>query len=260
MTTHPTSRIPSRADSFDVERIRTIRLIAEHAENGWFVGDDELAVAWTGAGTITANGLVTARPDEPVAEFDRLLSRLGDDQRVRVAQVGATPTAEQARWAADRGYEGSAVLPTMSTGLLDEIAAPPVARAVRPAERSHIAGIQQCMATAFGLTDVAGTAPFANDAVLARPEVSAFVVTDDDGQVVSTGMSVQTSPTIVGLYAIGTLPDHQRNGHGAAITWALMHAAREQGAEVAYLQASDEGARVYERLGFETVATRTYCF
>ena len=261
MTAHPTSRVPSRADSFDVERIRTIRLVAESAENGWFVGDDELAVAWTGAGTITANGLVSARPDVPAAEFEALRARLGTDRDFRIAQVGATPTEDQARWAADRGLENTAELPTMSTTLEDEVAEPPATRAVRRADRSHIDGIQRCMAISFGLGEnVASTAPFANESFLARPEVSAFVVTDEDGQVVSTGMSVQTSATVVGLYAIGTLPEHQRQGHGAAVTWALMHAAREQGAEVAYLQASDEGAPVYERLGFETVATRTYLF
>ncbi|WP_206609177.1 hypothetical protein [Curtobacterium citreum] len=33
-----------------------MRLVAEHAEGGWFVGDEELGAVFTGAGTITANG------------------------------------------------------------------------------------------------------------------------------------------------------------------------------------------------------------
>lgn len=54
-----------------------------------------------------------------------------------------------------------------------------------------------------------------------------------------------------GLYNICTLITHRRRGFGAALSLQPLLDARLQGYQTAILQASDEGARVYRRLGFE---------
>lgn len=251
---------PAQADVFDVERIKAMRLVAEHAEGGWFVGDEELGAVFTGAGTITANGLVTARADVRVDDLKQLRRRLSPDQALQSIQVGTDASAEQTEWAAALGFTRAGGIPTMTMDLREAAEFLEHPFRVRRAERSDSDAMAQCIADGFELDTLAESAPFANAALLARPEVTGIVVESASGEIISAGMSTQTTPDAVGLYAIATRPEHRRQGHGAAVTRALMAAAREQGASVAYLQASPQGAPVYSRIGFTHDSTRTYMF
>lgn len=56
---------------------------------------------------------------------------------------------------------------------------------------------------------------------------------------------------VAGIYNVATVPEAQRQGIGAAVTLAAMHAGRARGYRVAVLHATDMGLPVYGRLGFE---------
>ncbi len=58
---------------------------------------------------------------------------------------------------------------------------------------------------------------------------------------------------IAGIYTIGTPEEHRGNGYGTAITEACMADAKSRGYEMAFLQASKMGYKVYEKIGFEEI-------
>ncbi|RIV21616.1 N-acetyltransferase [Fibrisoma montanum] len=64
-----------------------------------------------------------------------------------------------------------------------------------------------------------------------------------------------TDDQTIGLYCLATLNEYRGRGIGTALMTFALNKARELGYKTAVLQASEEGIRIYERLGFSVVNT-----
>ncbi|MFC7449757.1 GNAT family N-acetyltransferase [Rhodococcus daqingensis] len=93
-------------------------------------------------------------------------------------------------------------------------------------------------------------------AILQAECASAFVVGYHGGEAVA-GAEIHLAAGVAGLYGVVTLEAHRRRGYGTAVTLATVDRARVAGAECVVLQASAEGAPVYQRIGFTPVGTYT---
>lgn len=62
---------------------------------------------------------------------------------------------------------------------------------------------------------------------------------------------------VAGLYSVCTLAAYRGRGFGSDMTLHPLLDAREHGHTTAILQASEQGSRIYQRLGFETFGTVT---
>jgi ribosomal protein S18 acetylase RimI-like enzyme len=95
-----------------------------------------------------------------------------------------------------------------------------------------------------------------------RPEVLDIAAVNSylayrDEAPIGTGMAI-LDETFAGLFNIAVHPHARRTGTGRAITQMMIADAVAAGADTIYLQSSDDGAKLYSTLGFETVETWTY--
>ncbi len=74
-----------------------------------------------------------------------------------------------------------------------------------------------------------------------------------EGRPVATAHCL-VSHRIAGVFVVGTLPEFRRRGFGEAVTWRAALDGRSEGCVASYLQASEMGRPVYERMGYRVVA------
>lgn len=123
-----------------------------------------------------------------------------------------------------------------------------IARVDDPAELDEVAGVD---AVAFD-GEPGHARRFLPDAVLADPAQRVYAARVNGKIVAATETALVDG--MLGVFGVGTLPDHRRRGIASAIT---SFAVRDRAAEVdvAVLWPSDLGYRVYERLGFRPAST-----
>ena len=91
-----------------------------------------------------------------------------------------------------------------------------------------------------------------------RRGLTAVAVAEDADGALAAG-TYHRAGEVAELMGVGTVPSARRRGIGAAVTARLVADARDRGARLVFLSASDdEVARVYERIGFRRVGTA--CF
>jgi GNAT superfamily N-acetyltransferase len=102
-------------------------------------------------------------------------------------------------------------------------------------------------------------AAFAEYLRLLPPPFRFFVAADGDGAARATAGSAAFGEEATVIF-VNTQPEWRGRSIGRAMTAAALHAAAERGARRASLDASDAGARIYLRLGFEVVTGTTRFF
>ena len=90
------------------------------------------------------------------------------------------------------------------------------------------------------------------DSLLEDDEVRGFVA-ELDGRPVGTSLAIRTGE-VTGVYAVGTAEAARRRGVGTAATWAAVETGRSWSSRAVVLQSSEMGFRLYEAMGFRTVA------
>jgi ribosomal protein S18 acetylase RimI-like enzyme len=75
-----------------------------------------------------------------------------------------------------------------------------------------------------------------------------------DGEPVTTA-AIVVGGGVMGVYNVATLPGHQKRGYGEAVMrHAMAEARRERGMDRVVLQSTPAGLKLYQRMGFRTVA------
>ncbi|HEV7525871.1 MAG TPA: GNAT family N-acetyltransferase [Acidimicrobiia bacterium] len=138
----------------------------------------------------------------------------------------------------------------------------PLTRRGATVEEVTTAGLPEwsrVVALSFGCPEeyVEGPASYDRDAgVPGETDLRRFLLRIDGEPLASSALLPgSTRSGLAGIFCVGTLERVRGQGLGTIITQAAMDAARDAGTRVAVLQASELGRPVYERLGFDTVAS-----
>jgi predicted GNAT family acetyltransferase len=210
---------------------------------------DGLVLALTNLPTDEQNVVLVERePAHPVgalrAAEERFRSR-GRALGVKVV-VGRTPGVEAA--VRSLGLERVIAEPVMAVSLADVVSGPAPAgvsirRLTTTDDREAAVGIE---------VEVFGSQRPVAEALLPRsdPTMRSYVATLDG--VPAAAAHVRRHERVVGVFGVGTAERARRRGIGAAITSfaALDHL---DVADLAWLESSDAGRSVYERIGFRTI-------
>ena len=164
---------------------------------------------------------------------------------------------EKAGWRFDhyepvmvRALDPDASLPTMRADVtVEEVTA------------ATLAEWSRVVAVSFGCPQeyVEGPASYDRDVGLPGETPLRRFLLRVDGEPVASSALLPGPPAsrLAGIFSVATLEPARGRGFGTIVTQAAMAAARTTGTRVVVLQASDMGRRVYERLGFDTVAALT---
>ncbi len=151
------------------------------------------------------------------------------------------------------GLELVSTLPGMEAGSLRPPVRPlPELDIERVSDRRTRNAFTHIMCSAFGVPFHPASAIYDSESTWSGP--LAGYVASRGGQVVSTAATM-VHAGVIGVYAVGTPPAHQRRGYAEAV---MRHAVGEAGRRCGFvhtiLQSSAAGFRLYERMGYRTVS------
>jgi ribosomal protein S18 acetylase RimI-like enzyme len=172
----------------------------------------------------------------------RIRAGLDDDLLPLIADLGLVEDAEEA-------YPAMALSPIPED--LDAPPAPDDLEIQLATDGSTFEGHATLVAEGFGMPPEL-VRRFLGPQVL---EIAGIVILVGSraGEPVATAMGFVANGT-VGIYNVATIESARRRGYGAALTRRAIDEGRHRGADVAILQSSTMGRRVYEAIGFRETA------
>ncbi|MFL5736041.1 MAG: GNAT family N-acetyltransferase [Actinomycetota bacterium] len=213
---------------------------------------DGLLVALTEVADPQLNVAVVERaPDDPAAAL-ATATEVFSDHGFRIGldlPRARHPDVERA--AADLRMIVGVSRPAMSAMVaeLTPPVPPPGVEISRLDAEDDLRDMWQIQSTAFGMRpDVARA--YLSAELLRTPGVTCLIA-GLDGRPVASALAMEIDGS-VGLFGVATLPDARGRGIGTAITAAAVDRVRDR-CDLAWLQASEDGGRVYRRMGFSTV-------
>jgi hypothetical protein len=148
------------------------------------------------------------------------------------------------------GYERQSEMPGMVLAPIRDESRPVSGLEIREVTTGDdLIRFQETALEGFGFPKQAGHL-FITDQFRGRPGVKLYLGLLD-GEPACTSSMVPT-PGVAGIYWVSTIEAHRKRGLGEAVTWAAVRGGIEHGSPVASLQASEMGAPVYARMGFDT--------
>lgn len=236
-------------------RDRAIGAFREHAlswgriEQGMSAEVDDLVAVVTGSPLALMNRIVaTSMPADPESALHKT-RELIEAHPVPYA-VEVFPGAEGlVELLAAEGYQEAARLPFMVHPDSANAQAPGVDGIVEriPETLEELTAWSLALVEGFGMpAELAAT--FAWPEILEASDWRVFSGLRD-GAVVGTSWACFGNGA-TGVFSVSTIESERRRGLGAALTVAAMRAGVDAGDDIAYLQASEMGYPVYEKLGF----------
>lgn len=233
--------------------IETWERLVSVVPGGWTRSADGVIAAVTGVALPTLNGVwVGSAQVEPAVVAD-LLDRVAATGLPYCLQARPDAVHLLAELTVARGMAVVEEIPLMVIDHPGALSAVPAAdglgiRVLRPDEAEEHARV-----AAAGFE--APAEPFLQlmtPAVLGLPGTRCYLG-ELDHEPATTGLGV-TIESYVAIFNIATPPAYRRRGFAAALTARAVKDGFENGATWSWLQSSEAGYRVYERLGFRTVA------
>jgi len=230
--------------------LESMRHLVAGVADGWTRAEPGALAVVTGVALPTLNGVCVASLDADVEVVADLLDQVAATGLPHCLQVRPDAAKQVTDLAVARGMtreqlpmmvleDSSQLDATRATGGL-------VIRELVPAD-AHL----HARAAAAGFeAPVELFLQLMTPALLALPGVHCYLG-EVDGQPVTTGFGV-TFGSYVAIFNIATPLAQRRRGYGAAVTARAVADGLAAGAKWAWLQASELGYPVYERLGFRT--------
>ena len=130
---------------------------------------------------------------------------------------------------------------------LDESTRP---RRARQVAENEIPSVNAVVADAFSLDEGAVQRAMPPSIIAAGADVW---VVEEEGAIAASGTFVRSGDDVA-IYCMATAAEFQRRGMGRAVLESAMGHYLEQGVTTFTLEATAAGIRLYEQVGFETVA------
>jgi len=196
--------------------------------------------------------LVERAPEDPTAAL-RAAKRTFAEHGFRIGlDLPRGRHRDVERAAADLGMVVAVSRPGMAAQVsaMARASPPPGVEISTLSPEDDLEELWEIQASAFGMRPDVVRA-YLGPSMLRAPGIDCFVARLN-GRAVSSSLAIEVEGS-VGVFGVATLPEARGRGIGTAITAVAVDSARDR-ADLAWLQASADGRRVYGQMGFEVVS------